>query len=315
MISPADTDTLLHRSNPGFRVRNIRSVKDLKRIAIVGVGLLGGSVGLSLRAAGSACLRIGIGRRRSSLDRARRFDAVDQTTLSFARGLRDVELVVLATPLGRFETMFTAMAPHLPAGCVVTDVGSTKVVPARLAERLLPREVSFVGAHPMAGSEKTGVEFSRADLFAGAPCVVTPTRRTKPAATRLVERFWRDLGCRVARMNPREHDLLIARISHVTHLAAACIFLAGAKSGGLDLAGTGLMDTTRIASGDPGLWRDIFEFNRQPLVSAVDELIALLQQAKRALARGDQAKLVKLLSDAKHRRDAWIAKRLLDQPV
>jgi len=296
-------------------VPNICSVKDLKKVAIVGVGLLGGSIGLALPAVAIGCSRVGIGRRRSSLRRALRFDAIDYGTLSYARGLAGAQLVIVASPLRHFERIFASMAPHLPAGCVVTDVGSTKVEPARLAQALLPSHVTFIGSHPMAGSEKTGVEFSRADLFSGAPCVVTPTTTSDRHALQLVVTFWETLGCAVVRLSPKQHDEVVARVSHVTHLAASCLFLAAGGSGRLDLGGPGLMDTTRIASGDPQMWLDIMRMNRRPLLSAIKELTTLLGQARAALRAGDDEGLLALLTDAKQRRDKWIAQKLAGKEV
>jgi len=162
----------------------------------------------------------------------------------------------------------------------------------------------------MAGSEKTGVEFSRADLFSGAPCVVTPAPTTDSGALQLVISFWETLGCAVVRLSPKQHDEVVARVSHVPHLAASCLFLSAAGSGRLDLGGTGLMDTTRIASGDPEMWLDIMRMNRQPLLAGIKELTGLLGEAKRALRAGDDGRLLALLTDAKQRRDKWIAQRL-----
>ena len=155
----------------GRQVCNGLTVRTLRKIAIVGVGLLGGSIGLALRAAGYPCARIGIGRRRSSLARARRCGAIDVATLSFRRGLHDAQLAVVATPLGCFAEIFRKMAPHLPAGCIVTDVGSAKTQVVRLADEYLPDHVRFVGSHPVAGSERTGVASASPDLFRGAVCI------------------------------------------------------------------------------------------------------------------------------------------------
>ena len=265
---------------------------------------------MAVRAAGSDCFRVGLGRRRRSLDKARRFDAVDRAGLDYARGLKGVELVVVATPLSRFAAVFEAMAPHLEPGCVVTEVGSTKAEPVRLAQELFADHVHFVGSHPMAGSEKTGVEFSRADLFEGAPCLITPDAQTDPRALALVRDLWRTVGCRITELGPEDHDRIIAGVSHMPHLASSCVLLAAARTDRLDLAGTGLMDATRIASGDPGLWLDIMRLNRRSLLAAIDDLTDELARAREALASGDDDALMDLLDRAKRRRDAWIATKL-----
>ncbi|MFQ6048492.1 MAG: prephenate dehydrogenase [Phycisphaerae bacterium] len=287
-------------------MRKARKFNDLSKVTIVGVGLLGGSIGLAVRAAGSRCLRVGIGRRRRSIERARRLGAIDQATTSFRRGLRDAELVIVATPLGQFEQVFTAMAGHLPAGCVITDVGSAKVQPTRLAEGILPPRVRFVGSHPIAGSEKAGVEFARAELFCNAPCIVTPSTTSDRASVGLVVSFWRALGCRVRRLSPERHDRLMASLSHLPHMVASCLVLLAAEDRALDLAGPGLMDTTRIASGQPALWCDILRCNRRPALLALRRLQKRLTDFGRALQAPDDKELMKILRSAKRRRDALI---------
>ena len=273
----------------------------------MGVGLLGGSVGLACRAAGFGARRVGIGRRRSSLDRARRRGAIDEATLSFARGLRGTGLVVLATPIGQFADTMEKMAPHLEPGTVITDVGSTKAEVVALAKDILPSHCAFVGSHPMAGGEKTGVEFARADLFAGAACCVTPTPQSSRSAVRLVCAFWRALGARVSRLTPARHDEMLARVSHLPHAVAAMLIVVAGDS--LDAAGPGLADTTRIASGDPAAWRDIFGTNRRSMLGAVDALTAALRRFRQLLEADDCDGVEKFLADAKRTRDRWIARQ------
>ena len=196
---------------------------ELERIAVVGVGLLGGSIGQALRAAGFAGTRVGIGRRESSLKAALACEAVDEITLDAAQGVRGAQLVVVCTPIAQIEGLLRQMAPALKPGVYVTDVASTKAKVARMAERLLPPKVRFVGSHPIAGSEKTGVEFARADLFQHALCIITPTARTAPATVRWMEQFWRAIGATTAIMGPRRHDVLLARVSHLPHAVATAL--------------------------------------------------------------------------------------------
>jgi len=251
---------------------------------------------------------VGIGRRRSSLNRALRFDAVDEITLSYARGLRGTRLIVLASPIGKFAALLERMAPHVEPGTVVTDVGSTKADVVRMAERMLPKHCHFVGSHPIAGSEKTGVEFARADLFDGAACFVTPTPRSSQAAVKLVRAMWTTFAARVTTITPRRHDEVLARVSHLPHAVAALLIAMNESC--LDSAGTGLMGTTRIASGDPGLWRDIFASNRVPTLKAIDELARHLKTFRRLLSAGDYDGLEKLLATSKKSRDRWIARKM-----
>ena len=277
---------------------------------MIGVGLLGGSVGLACRAAKPEVVRIGLGRRRSSLQRALRYDAVDEVTMSYARGLRGTQLVVLATPIARFESILEQLAPHVEPGTVITDVGSTKAEVVKLAERTLPKHCSFVGSHPVAGSEKTGVEFARADLFDGSACFITPTRQSRRDAVDLVRNLWTTFGARVTLLSPQRHDQVLACVSHLPHAVAAVLIAMNADL--LDSAGTGLMDTTRIASGDAGLWHDIFASNRRATLRAIDRFEKRLAHFRRLLAREDYTGIEKLLGASKKNRDAWIA-RMLDR--
>ena len=259
-------------------MHKISDINSLDRIAIVGVGLLGGSIGLALQAHGFTGTRVGVGRRQSSLDKALEFDAVDEVTTEVATGVAGAQLVILCTPIGHFEPLLREMVPALPTGACVTDVGSTKGEVVRLAERLLTRRIRFVGSHPMAGSEKTGVEYARADLFDEALCLVTPTRRTSPATTAFMCGFWRLIGGRTMIVSPSRHDLLLARVSHLPHAVAAALVQLAMAQGAIDVAGPGFADTTRIAGGDAAMWTDIFRSNRPAVIKAVDLLMAELQR-------------------------------------
>jgi prephenate dehydrogenase len=259
--------------------------------------------------------RFGVGRRRSSITRALHVGAIDRGTVSPRRGLRNADLVVVATPIGRFEAVFRQLADHLPDGAVVTDVGSTKQTVMDLAERLLPSRVRFVGSHPMAGSENTGVEFARADLFQRAPCVVVSPRRNDPEAVALVETFWQRLGMRTTRMNAREHDVLVAQISHLPHLVACALIEVAVAGDALGLAATGFQDTTRVASGNPQMWLDIVMTNRKAIGQAVDDLIDRLEALRRCLQAGQSEPVEGFLQRAKQARDAWIERRYAEHEI
>ena len=225
------------------------SINDLRCITIAGVGLLGGSIGLAVRAAGLKCRRIGYVRSPLSARNAVECDAVDEATQDPAQALAPADLVILSTHLGVFPDYMKTARQHCQPGCLITDVGSTKSLPQQWASQHLGRKVRFVGSHPMAGSERTGVEFARADLFHGATCFVCPKSGKADAAARLLKEFWEALGGRVTILSPAEHDRTVARVSHVPHLVAgAMIHLAGSDEM-LNRAGPGLRDATRIASG------------------------------------------------------------------
>lgn len=290
-------------------MRNLRIINELDRVAIVGVGLLGGSIGLALRAAGFTGRRIGIGRRRSSLNKALAYDAVDEVTCEPADGVAGAKLVILGAPVGMFADLLRRMAPGLKPGTLVTDVASTKAEVVRLTARLLPRGVRFVGSHPMAGSEKTGVEYARADLFDDALCILTPTKSTPPETVRQVEVFWRALGARTTRLSPRQHDRLLARISHLPHAVASALVQIARARNAIELAGPGFGDSTRIASGDAAMWTDIFRTNAGSMMEAIDLLIAELQKLRGRLAKDDAKAIERWLASSKTTRDAWVALR------
>ena len=227
-------------------------MRDRRRLAILGVGLIGGSVGLAARRAGGWHV---VGYDPAGAADATRRGAVHEAATDVTSAVAGADLVVLAVPVGAAA----GLLPGLGAGAVVTDVGSTKgsIVAAAAAAGV----TRFVGGHPMAGGERGGVAHARPDLFDGAVCLVTPTADTDPAAVEAVEAFWRSLGGRLRRLSPDEHDRLVADVSHVPHVAAAAVARA-ADPAAVPLAAGGWRDVTRIAGGDPDLWRDILLDNR-----------------------------------------------------
>lgn len=210
-------------------------------------------------------------------------------------------MVILATPVCTFEGLFRDMADALPDGCVVTDVGSTKVQVHRWASQYLPRRVHFVGSHPMAGSEQRGVESARADLFDRAVCFVTTAGRVDPKAVRWVSDFWRRLGCQVKRLTAGQHDRVVAGISHVPQaVAVALVNATGAED--LPLAGRGFRDTTRIASSPADVWADIFLTNSPHVTRGIDRVISHLGQLRRAIDLQDRRRIERLLTGARDKR-------------
>jgi len=280
-----------------------------QRICIIGVGLLGGSVGLAAKSRLAGCEVVGWGHRRSTLVRARAIGAIDRIAPAPQQAVAGASLVVLCTPVGVFETVLREMSPHLAPGTIVTDVGSTKRSVVELAGRLLPAGVHFVGSHPVAGSEKRGIDFARTDLFENALCITTPDGRTDARALRAVERFWRTLGMRVCRLSPEEHDMLLADISHLPHAVAAAL-VAMQSEEGMKLAGKGFLDATRIACGDGRLWRDILLDNRDNVLAAIGRLKASLAELEQLLdpARGDE--LAAWLDRAAQRRARALRRKL-----
>lgn len=272
-------------------------------IAIVGVGLIGGSIGLAARERGVARRVIGIGRDADRLAVARRRDAASDVTTDLAFGVAEAELTIVCTPVGRIAEDVRRVTAHCPPGALVTDAGSTKATIVRAVGESLPRGVSFVGSHPMAGSEKTGVESARADLFEGRVVVVTPTASTPASVFERIVDFWRSLGARVERLSPEEHDSEVAAISHLPHLVAAALAAATPRAA-LRLAAGGWEDTTRVAAGDVELWRQILTENREPLLRSLDPFVDWVARFRSALETGNDRELATLLRAGKELRDA-----------
>jgi prephenate dehydrogenase len=269
---------------------------------IIGTGLIGGSLGLAMKRAGLARKVVGVGHRQSTLDRVVAAGAADETTLDAAAGVGGSDLVVLATAVGLFEPLLRQAAARLADGAVVTDVGSTKAEVVRTGETLVPPGCAFVGCHPIAGSEKRGIDYADGELFAGAVCVVTPTEQTPADALARVTETWEALGMRVVRLAPDEHDRLLAQVSHLPHVAAAALVQAVSPEGE-PLVGSGWRDITRIAGGDPGLWRDILLTNAAGVGRALERFREALADLEDALAAADGERIERLLAEAKSRRD------------
>ena len=284
---------------------------DIRHVTIVGVGLLGGSAGLALKAFDPRIRVAGVGRRMESLEQALAIGAVDTIHTDAAEAVGGTDLVILATPVGAFEQHMRSVAEHLRPGAIVTDVGSTKVSVVRAAHRVLgaPR---FCGSHPMAGSERKGPSFARADLFHGATCILTPTAKTPPEVVERVRTLWQKMGMRTVMMTPARHDRVVARVSHLPHALAGLLMLLP-EPADLDVSATGFRDTTRLASGDPEMWRDIFLTNRPGILRALDDFDESLRGLRSLVADGDGAGLEKFFAAAKKRRDTTIAQVIHDR--
>jgi len=284
-----------------------------RKITIIGVGLLGGSIGLAVKRRRLAHEVAGFVRRRASLKDCEEAGAMDYATTDLPAAVSNADLIILCTPLSQMRPRVIAMLPALKRGAIVTDVGSVKAGVVRELESLVQKAgAHFVGSHPMAGAERTGVRAARADLFTNAVCVLTPTKRTAPAAIRTVEEFWKSLGARTLRLAPEQHDALVSRSSHLPHIAAAALVnlvLAPARPEFQSaLCANGFRDTTRIAAGSPEMWRDIALANRKNLSRSVDAFISELQEFQRVLKRSDAKAISKYFETAKARRDNWCAK-------
>ncbi|HEY7869311.1 MAG TPA: prephenate dehydrogenase/arogenate dehydrogenase family protein [Methylomirabilota bacterium] len=264
----------------------------IRRLALVGLGLLGGSVVKAARAQGLADEIVAVGRDRGRLEPALREGMVDRISTSLEDGVAGADFCLLATPVATLSALLPAVWHALPGDAVLTDVGSTKAGIVGAAEALgRARPLAFVGSHPMAGSEKSGYGVSRRDLFQGATVILTPTERTDSHAVKRVGAFWEALGGRLVILDPATHDRATAAISHLPHLVADALVDAVVRMDArfFEVAGRGFKDTTRIAASDARVWREIFQENRAALGEALGAFRAALDDLERLIDGGDAA--------------------------
>jgi prephenate dehydrogenase len=282
-----------------------------KKITLVGVGLLGGSLGKALRQGRHADGVVGYVRRAASIAECVEAGAVDSATCDLGQAVGGAGLVVLCTPLAQMRPLVEGMLPRLDARAIVTDVGSVKGTVVRDLEDLVAQGGGhFVGGHPLAGAEKTGVAAARADLFVNAVCVLTPTSRTHGPALAEVRQFWQLVGARVLEMSAEAHDELVSRSSHLPHLVAvqlaSLVLDPRYPAAQAMLCGSGFRDTTRIASSSPEMWRDIALANRENLDGALELFLRGLRDLQGALRAGDADAVARFFETARQRREAWI---------
>lgn len=282
----------------------MKRIEELKKIGIVGVGLIGGSIGLALRSAELKARIVGVGHRKTSIEKAIEIGAIDEGS-TYLDILKDVELLIVATPISKMRPLFNQLAKILPASSVVTDAGSVKRKICSWGNIFFRYNIQFVGSHPIAGSEKRGVEFARHDLFKNAYCFITPTNKVRDESIGLVSELWKLLGMKIVISSPEQHDKLLAHISHLPHIIASSLINTAAKLE-LEYAGTGFMDTTRIASGDTSLWTDIILTNPDNIERAIDRFIKELLKFKDAIQKKDAKKIGILLANAKNIRDKLV---------
>jgi len=265
---------------------------EFERVTIVGVGLIGGSLGMALCRRGLAKEVIGTGSRLKNLSTAVEMGAVHRFVLSPAEGVTGADLVVIATPVSATIPVLKNILPYITPGAVITDVGSTKAVINEQAEKLLPDGVSFVGGHPMAGSEQAGVRAADPYLFENAYYLITPGAGSPPSALETVKKLAEGVGARVVEMEPELHDLAMAAVSHLPHMLAATLVntVAGMPDSErfLPLAAGGFRDTTRVASGNPVIWRDIFRTNRSYVLEVLRFFKAELEYFESLITNGKE---------------------------
>jgi prephenate dehydrogenase len=289
----------------------------VERLAVLGLGLLGGSLAWAARERGVAREVVGWGRREAPLRAARTRGLVDRIDADPAAAVAGADLVVLATPIGAMAGVLRAASAGLRRDALVTDVGSVKSLLAETLPGLVPPGVTFVGSHPMAGSHEKGSENARADLFEGAICVVTPATGDAEAAVARIEAFWTALGARVVRRDPTAHDVEVAWMSHVPHAVAFAFAraLGDAPPSAGEVAGSGFRDFTRIARSEPELWAEILVANRKAVEGPLARVAERLTDLARALESGDVETMDRWIAEARTHLDAATNERDQNMPA
>ncbi|KPK09281.1 MAG: prephenate dehydrogenase [Betaproteobacteria bacterium SG8_39] len=282
-----------------------------ERVAIIGVGLIGGSFALALKAAGACGSIVGVGRNPDNLARARALGVIDAEASDPAQAAQGADLVLLAAPVAQTPDILAALAPRLAPGVLLTDAGSTKRDAAAAARRALgARAAQFVPGHPIAGAEASGVVAARADLFRGKRVILTPFEENAAESVARVEAAWKACGAQVSRLTPEVHDAVFAAVSHLPHLLAYALVHAFAgredRDQLFDNAGAGFRDFTRIASSHPEMWRDICMANRDLLQAECLRYEDALGALRKMLERGDGAALEQAFTVARDARIAWL---------
>lgn len=273
-------------------------MKLFNKVAIVGVGLIGGSLGLAIKKAKLAGKIVGISRREENLALAKKIGAIDDYSrkISFVSG---ADLIILSAPVNTILTLGTKIAKYVLPGAIISDVGSTKQQITSVLDRLFP---NYVGAHPLAGSEKRGVKNSKPDLFNDSICILTPTRNTDEGALLKIRKLWSSIGAKVVLLPSNEHDKITAFISHLPHIAAFSL-VNTVPYEYMSYCSSGFKDATRIAASGSELWSDIFLSNQENVLKAVDLFQNNLSKLRQAIVNKDRKSLDGILRKAKEKRE------------
>lgn len=275
-------------------------MKLFNRVAIVGVGLIGGSIALSLKKKQLASEIVGIGRHKKSLSLAKKRGAIDRVSLSFDI-IRDADLVILATPVGTIINLAPLISKIIRQDCLVTDVGSTKKEIVSTLDKFFP---NYVGSHPLAGSEKRSIMNADPDIFRDSLCILTPTKKTNIKALNKIKILWNQLGAEIIMLEPEVHDKILSFTSHLPHVVAFSLIGVIPKKY-LKFASTGLEDTTRLAASDSRLWVDIFLSNQKNIIKNIDLFKVGISKLRLAIQKKDRKQLTLILKEAKEKRDSF----------
>ena len=286
----------------------------IDKLVVIGVGLIGGSFALALKQAEAVKHVVGVGRTRKNLNVALKRGVIDEISLDVTQAVRDADLILIGTPVGQMPAVMKSIAPHLSAKTIVTDGGSTKQDVIACARKHLGKHfTNFVPAHPMAGTEMSGAAAAFAELYQGRKLIIVPRRETSARAIRVVRAAWQTCGAEVVKLKPREHDEILAAVSHLPHIVAYALMGMLARRPNarhmLGFSAGGLRDTVRIAGSSPEMWRDICLANREALLKFMDAYDVELNRARAALRAGDGKALDAIFVHARDARERWLVKR------
>ena len=292
------------------REKNLDIMTDfhIDKLAVIGVGLIGGSLALALKEAGAVGHVVGIGRGLPNLETALRLGVVDSYTQEIAAGVAEADVVFLATPVQALGALAKQAMPHLKSGAILTDGGSVKQAVIDAIEPHLRDDVHFVPGHPIAGTENSGAEAAFATLYCDRRCILTPTTNTDAAALDLMQSMWQLVGSQVVIMDVEKHDRVLAAISHLPHMVAyALVNAVGSydryNENILEYSAGGFRDFTRIASSDPTMWRDIALTNREALIEMMEQFETFFAELKEDVATGSAERLFEFFRRSKKSRD------------
>ncbi len=287
------------------------STNQLGVVSIVGVGLIGASLGLALKGAGVVREVIGVGRSSANLDQAKKMGAIDRVA-DLAEAVQSSQWVVLCVPVAQMRSIFAQLEPHLGSNTLITDAGSTKCDVILAAKEVLGKKVcQFVPAHPIAGGAQHGAAAARADLFQGKQTIICQLQENSAADVALVEEFWKALGSNIKRISAVQHDAIYAAVSHLPHILSYALMASVLNSEDaeqkLGHAGAGFRDFTRIAASSPEMWRDICIANKQAILKELDQYLNITQRLREMIAKEDTDGLEKVFQKASQARQKWDA--------
>ena len=280
-------------------------------VSIVGVGLIGASLGLALKGAGVVREVIGVGRSSANLDQAKKMGAIDRVA-DLAEAVQSSQWIVLCVPVAQMRAIFTQLEPHLGSNTLITDAGSTKSDVILAAKEVLGKKVcQFIPAHPIAGGAQHGAAAARADLFQGKQTIICQLQENSAADVALVEEFWKVLGSNIKRISAVQHDAIYAAVSHLPHILSYALMASVLNSEDaeqkLGHAGAGFRDFTRIAASSPEMWRDICIANKQAILKELDQYLSVTGRFREMIAKEDAAGLEKVFQKASQARQKWDA--------